>query len=128
MENLDEIELIKNQTLEILQRFKSLIKPFMKLFGEAKNEPTLLQFSWEFLNRWYSSLVSLENFIDLKDSFSVILMLRYNHEMMLNFFYVFGDSKPQEKVKLYFNYEQRLSDSFGRGNNLMSWRGNNFIV
>jgi len=62
----------------------------------------------EFANRFYSNIVSLQNQLITKDSLASVLIHRYNHEMFLDFFYIFSS-----------NHKKRLLEN----PTLQSWRG-----
>ena len=104
----------KEQTIKLIKDFQEVLVPLMKIFGVSTNNRDLKQFVWEFFNRFYSNLVSLENCLILKDSLSTTLIQRYNHEMLLSFFFVVASPEAEKRVLDYFSYEEDLKNNPGK--------------
>lgn len=65
---------------------------------------------WEFYNKIFTILVSLENSIRLKDSLSANLMARFTYETFVTFAYIYTDpAQREDRVKAFLNFEQSVS-------------------
>ena len=96
----------------ILSDFINYLGLFLKTLGEFDESNDVSQLSREFLNKFYCNLISIENHLNCKDSTSAALLQRYNHELFVDFFYIFGDLENKDsKIEKFFNYK-KLSTKF----------------
>jgi hypothetical protein len=95
-------ELVISLLLDFSRKLEKVSKD--KLSISEHNEH---QFVWEFTNKTFSVLVSLENFIRCKDSLAAHLMCRFTYEMLVTFAYVVSDrEKRQERISDFLSFNQ----------------------
>src|SRR3989344_8342985 len=116
--NMNNVEEKKALSKKLLSDLMVELRPFLSLFGVFSGKEDEMELAREFANKFFSSLISLENHLLAKDAISASLLQRYSHEMFLDFFYVFGSSSIKEKVEEFFSYEKRLKTQ----PNLQTWR------
>ncbi len=78
-------------------------------FGVFDTSTDELAVAREFANRFYSNIISLQNQLITKDSLASVLIHRYNHEMFLDFFYIFSSNDVVDRVDEFLNYKQVLN-------------------
>lgn len=99
----------KTLTIELLSEFIEELKSFSLLLGVFNDEKDELAIARVFASRFFANLISLQRHFDSMDTLSATLIQRYNHEMLRDFFYIFGSPNSSEKVLEFFSYQERLA-------------------
>lgn len=96
--------------ISVLAEYSSMLE--LCVSGKlSRAEKDTDQFIWEFNNKIFTILVSLENAVKSKDSLTVHLMARYTYEMLVIFLYVIlNEDKRSERVLRFLNFEQHKTN------------------
>lgn len=93
-----------NKSKKLLKDFIEHLDTFYKDLGVFGTTQERQDVAREICNRFYSNLVSLENHLLLKDSLSAALIQRYNHELVVDFYYLLDPSDKENKTEKFFNH------------------------
>ena len=93
-----------SESKKLLKDFIEHLDTFYKDLGVFDTSQERQDVAREICNRFYSNLVSLENHLLLKDSLSSALIQRYNHELVVDFYYLLDPSDKEDKIKRFFNH------------------------
>jgi hypothetical protein len=104
-----KIKLMKLQEeyKELLIDYLSYNEIFYKKFGVFTGKKNSKELAKEIINRFYSNLVSLGNYLLTKDSLGATLIQRYNHELVIDFYYLLNPGGEKDKVEKFFNYDSK---------------------
>jgi len=93
--------------IELLEEYLAYHEVFYKKFGIFTGEKKSDEIAKEMVNRFYSNLVSLGNYLITKDSLGATLIQRYNHELVIDFYYLLNPGGEKDKVEKFFNYNSK---------------------
>jgi len=96
-------------TEKLLTDFINEIKPFLDSLGVFNEERDELAVARSFGSRFYVNLLAIKKHLELMDTLSATLIQRYNHEMLRDFFYIFGSPVSSAKAEEFFSYQDRLT-------------------
>jgi ribosomal protein L15E len=108
-----KIKLMKLQEeyKELLIDYLSYNEIFYKKFGVFTGKKNSKELAKEIINRFYSNLVSLGNYLLTKDSLGATLIQRYNHELVIDFYYLLNPGGEKDKVEKFFLSVTSINES-----------------
>ena len=92
----------------LISEFKPEVEHILSILGKFTGAHDEKEAAREFCNRFYANLLSMEKNLETDDPLLCTLVQRYNHEMMLRFFYIFASKNSSEKAEEFFSYEEKL--------------------
>lgn len=98
---------LQEEYKELLIDYLSYNEIFYKKFGVFTGKKNSKELAKEIINRFYSNLVSLGNYLLTKDSLGATLIQRYNHELVIDFYYLLNPGGEKDKVEKFFNYDSK---------------------
>jgi hypothetical protein len=101
----------KKKAISLLQDFIKEMDSFLKSLGDMSLTEDQIGLAHWFLSCFRANLISIENHWGSNDTLSATLIQRFNHEMLRDFFYVFGSPNPDEKVNEFFSFPQTQTEN-----------------
>lgn len=98
---------LQEEYKELLIDYLSYNEIFYKNFGVFTNEKNSTELAKEIASRFYNNLVCLGNYLLTKDSLGATLIQRYNHELVIDFYYLLNPGGEKDKVEKFFNYNSK---------------------
>jgi len=98
---------IVQQANNLCTKFERDVEKILISLGTMTAGSDLSEAGRTIVNRFHSNIICIQNHLNHKDTLSAVLIARYNHELFIDFYYLFSDGGENEKVKKYFEYKEK---------------------
>ena len=101
----------KKKAISLLQDFIKEVDSLLTSLGDISLTEDQIGTAHWFLSCFRANLISIENHWGSNDTLSAMLVQRFNHEMLRDFFYIFGSQNPAEKAEEFFSFPKRQTEN-----------------